>query len=58
MKVGDIITIYEDPMTCQKVEGNARLVEKQPSNNPPFELWLVDFGDVKVMRWIKVEASS
>lgn len=35
MKEGDIVTIFEDPDTCQIVEGKAKLIEKLPSDNPP-----------------------
>ena len=45
MDKGDIVTIYEDPITCQKPEGDAILVTKI-DENANSETWKVHFrGD-------------
>ncbi len=46
MKVGDIVTVYEDPITRMKPEGKARLVEKIRGVRlwfTPLERWKVRF---------------
>lgn len=65
MKKGEIIKIYEDPVTETKVEGVGKLLKKiQPDTKmaeklwetSPFTLerWLVEFSDgSRVHRWVK-----
>jgi len=57
MKVGDKVTIYEDPITCKKQEGIAKLV-RHVKSDPALgtELWYVRFPSdptVEYQRWIK-----
>lgn len=42
---GEIVTIYEDPITQQKFEGKAKLLKKIPSNRDCEEMenWKVKF---------------
>lgn len=47
MKRGDIVTIYEDPITCQKPEAKAKLVMKHFDMNDNCEYWTVKFIDDK-----------
>jgi hypothetical protein len=57
MKVGDIVEIYEKPMTNERLEGRAKLVRLLTSDYDR-ELWEVKFvGDdaVLFLRWIKKE---
>jgi hypothetical protein len=52
LKRGSRVTIYEDPITKTKPEGEAKLV-KQISYDPQCERWYVDFGDgIKIVRVI------
>ena len=60
MKVGDEVTIYEDPLTCQKAEGKGRLIQKLQDNGE-MEYWCVAFlsGDRdQANRWIRKEAKG
>jgi len=53
MKKGDVVTIYDDPITKQKPEGQARLLKKL-HDNPGQEYWqvkLIKYNAV-VERWI------
>lgn len=55
MKIGDIVEIFEDPVTCKKSEGKARLLRLHKDD---FELqyWRVQFLADKgsqYNRWIK-----
>ena len=43
MRVGDRVTIYEDPVTRQKKEGVAELLQKHYDLQDGFELWDVRF---------------
>ena len=54
MKEGDLVTIFEDPLTKQKAEGEALLI-KQVMDDRFQELWLVSFqaDQRKCYRWIK-----
>lgn len=50
MKKGDIVTIYEDPITCEKSEGSAKLVkyhrgDRHFSRDWHLEDWTVEFVD-------------
>jgi hypothetical protein len=61
LKIGEKVTIYEDPVTCKRPEGKATLVRlvkpSQPSDEPKLEHWEVQFdaeiGDTYI-RVIKV----
>jgi len=64
MKTGDIVEIYQDPITKHLPEGKARLVQKQVATPTEqelgFEVWAVKFlgkpsdGGPEVVRRIKV----
>lgn len=56
-KKGEIITIFEDPLTQQKPEGKAELITKTPNYDNELENWMVKFTGEKYMvyRWIKKE---
>lgn len=59
MKKGDIVTIYQDPLTKQEVEGQAQLREHEYDHRN-LEYWQVRFlgeedGDPIVRRFIKKE---
>lgn len=41
-KPGDIVTIYSDPFTSEKIEGQAKLV-KCLDNDPEMNRWTVRF---------------
>lgn len=61
MKPGQIITIYEDPITCTKPEGDAELVCREDTYNDGLESWLVRFLDEHQelrSRLIKVETAG
>jgi len=48
MKSGDIVDIYEDPHTCEVLEGRATLLKKTLYENEVEELWVVRFeGDAE-----------
>jgi len=55
-EVGDIVTIYEDPLTCSKVEGKARLLELL-KDDEQLQYWRVEFlrDHEQANRWIKKE---
>lgn len=56
--VGDVVEIYEKPMTQQRLEGLAKLV-RLVQKDVDRELWEVKFvgDDAGVfLRWIKVKA--
>ena len=59
---GQIVVIYEDPLTCKKPEGEARLVYSatQPERDSPLEHWCVRFlgSNEKADRMIKVQISK
>lgn len=54
MKPGDTVTIYEDPLTCEKEEGEAELIE-MISETRAKEFWHVRFisDNWRTTRWIK-----
>jgi hypothetical protein len=55
MNKGDIVTIYEDPLTEKKAEGKAKLIRPILSESDnDLEYWEVKFenGDI-VLRWIR-----
>lgn len=43
MKSGDLVKIYQKPITKEDYEGEARLVKRIPFNLPGFERWEVHF---------------
>lgn len=46
MKKGQTVTIYEDPITCQKAEGKARLIELvRQDEGDGLTMWRVKFVD-------------
>ena len=56
MKKGDIVMIYEDPFTCKKEEGEAKLIKRHIGGlqQGVREYWEVRFKDhTQVNRWIK-----
>lgn len=55
MKKGDIVRIYEDPVTCQKIEGAAKLLKLENDNIPEQQFWKVRFQHDYFItsRWIK-----
>ena len=58
-KPGDVVRIYDDPLTEQKFEAEAKLVEKM-LEEPEREYWLVEFtkGHERHPRWIKKYGSE
>lgn len=58
LEAGDKVNIYEDPITEQRREGQARLVEcmdRDAHGDGRMERWIVDFGDgQEVARAIRV----
>lgn len=44
MKPRDIVKIYQDPITCRKLEGKAKL-EEFISDENEYERWTVAFTD-------------
>ncbi|MGH7774654.1 MAG: hypothetical protein ACREQA_20715 [Candidatus Binatia bacterium] len=57
MKPGHVVTIYEDPFTCQVPEGRAILVKHLYGGTMGATLWRVRFmGESdEYERWIKTE---
>lgn len=64
MKAGDLVTIYEDPLTEKKPEGEAKLIRRTAvsplqkcKDGMGLEQWLVEFlsDKAKCYRWIKKE---
>jgi hypothetical protein len=43
MKRGDVVTIYQDPITKQKPEGKAKLVKQISTAEGGLERWTVQF---------------
>lgn len=43
MKPGDIVMIYEDPITQQKEEGRAKLIKQLFDSGDGQPYWLVEF---------------
>ena len=44
MKEGEIVNVYQDPITNLIFEGDAKLIKKLGEDNE-FEFWLVEFTD-------------
>jgi hypothetical protein len=57
MKQGETVTIYEDPITCQKSEGKAKLVRRIMVDGD-LEYWEVESLGEHFRRWIKKETSK
>ena len=60
LKKGDVVEIFEDPITCTKLEGRAELVKCYRSDNDDnLSLWQVAFTDLdegfQVLRTINSE---
>lgn len=55
MKRGDIVKIYQDPITERELDGEARLITPVPYSGKDFEQWLVEFLDdgMRTVRLIK-----
>ena len=55
MKPGDIVTIYQDPITQEKVDGKARLLQRIDYLDATLEQWQVKFLDdgMQTVRLIK-----
>jgi hypothetical protein len=43
LKKGDIVEVYEDPITREKLEGKARLHEFHFTTNDGLEYWEIEF---------------
>lgn len=60
---GDVVEIFEDPITCQKFEGKAKLLRKL-DDGEFFETWRVRFleddlpGFVDVVRVVSKDAHA
>ena len=54
MKHGDRVRVYEDPITCTRLEGVAHLVEQvRPDEGDGLSMWIVRFGrEASVFRTI------
>lgn len=61
MKAGEVVMIYEDPLTMQKPEGKAKLI-KRVRENESAELWTVAFlsedESTEYLRWLKKEETT
>lgn len=56
LKTGDVVSIFEDPHTGQKLEGKAKLIKHIPSpENDGLEFWMVKFDDDSgnYPRWVQ-----
>ena len=60
LKKGLKVKVYEDPLTQQKLEGEAVLIRKIAEyKNLPLEIWFVRFEDnVDVIRTIRKEVKD
>ena len=52
MKVGDVVVIYEDPLTQKKPEGKATLI-KLVMDDVEMQRWEVESLGERYFRWIK-----
>jgi len=63
MNIGDTVKVYEDPITCQRLEGTAELIEPGAPRNTPHEYdkreyWTVAFPEddgAQYQRWINID---
>lgn len=54
MEKGQIVTIYEDPITRKKPEGNAKLLALE-KDDPIMQYWRVRFNNGFITsRWIRL----
>lgn len=60
MKKGDIVTIYEDPITQLKVDGKAQLIKRWPYSDETLEQWEVIYLDdgMQTIRLINAETGN
>jgi hypothetical protein len=65
LNAGDTVTIYEDPLTARKVEGQAKLIRRvsdrvEQYENVALEFWRVQFEgeDMVVYRAVRVEVGQ
>ena len=49
MKRGDIVMIYDDPITKERPEGKARLMKRLNSSDPNMQQWQVRFLSDRVI---------
>jgi len=57
LKAGEIVTLYQDPVTCTKFDANAELVQFI-GREDTLERWLVELLDESggvVERWLNLE---
>jgi len=43
MKTGMVVKVFEDPITCERLEGKAKLLKKHYTYAPGQEFWTVKF---------------
>lgn len=59
MKKGDIVTIYQDPISCTTIEGKAKLIRQLSYELNGCEHWIVNFiSDKKgfdFARWVNLK---
>jgi hypothetical protein len=57
LEVGNIITVFEDPLTEKKAEGKAKLIKllKDDSETRALQYWEVESLGEKYLRWIRVK---
>jgi rubrerythrin len=56
LKPGDVVMIYEDPVTKAKPEGRAKLLKLIRTEEEDMQFWQVEFieGGEKVERWVDI----
>lgn len=54
LEKGQIVMVYQDPITCQTKEGKAKLIRNLNQNHPKQEYWQVEFleDNYRCPRWI------
>ena len=54
MKKGDIVMIFQDPVTCQEPEGEAKLLKLEIDHIPEQQFWQVKFlsDGFVTLRWV------
>ena len=59
LRIDDLVSIYEDPITCAKLEGKARLIETiREDDGDGLSLWYVQFDDEnEVVRTVNSKAA-
>ena len=43
MKKGQRVNVFQDPITCKRLEGEAKLIQKHKTENWKQEYWRVKF---------------